>query len=151
SVSLDAGADGSVEQTTTTDANGNFSFADLGPGTYRVRAAGQTGAIQTTTSPGDVTVQSAVNPGGLDFGLFVLAKIQGQPFEDSTGTTAGTPGEPMLSTWVVCPAPKGAGVLGAGEPNATTDAGGNFSFANLVPGTYRLREVLQTGFLQSTA
>src|SRR5581483_5036632 len=42
------------------------------------------------------------------------------------------------------------GSADTGEPMTTTDSGGNFSFGNLAPGTYRVRDVVPTGFLQTT-
>src|SRR5262249_35209845 len=34
----------------------------------------------------------------------------------------------------------------AGEPQTTTDAGGNFAFNGLAPGTYRVRDILPSGW-----
>ena len=44
------------------------------------------------------------------------------------------------------PRPEQNGVLDTNEPRTTTDAGGNYAFNNLAPGTYRVRDVLPTGF-----
>jgi Fungalysin metallopeptidase (M36)/SdrD B-like domain/Fungalysin/Thermolysin Propeptide Motif/Domain of unknown function (DUF4214) len=150
-VQLDQNADGSVDRTATTDAGGSFSFANLGPGLYRVREVGPAGSVQTTANPGDVTGSSGLVPPAARFGNFRLATIQGQVFEDSNGNNARDPGEPTLSGWVVFLDTNNDGQLSAGEPTATSDSGGNFRFTNLGPGTYRVREVLQAGFLQSTS
>src|SRR5205823_2636155 len=88
---------------------------------------------------------------GIDFGNFRLASILGQKFEDSNGNNARDPGEPTLSGWVVFLDNDANGQPSAGDAVATTDAGGNFRFDNLPPGTYRVREVAQAGWLQSTA
>ena len=42
------------------------------------------------------------------------------------------------------------GVLDADEPTQVTDANGLYSFADLVPGTYTVREVVPTGFSQTS-
>src|SRR5262245_9567192 len=36
-IQLDAGADDTIDQTTTTGSDGSYSFPNLAPGTYRVR------------------------------------------------------------------------------------------------------------------
>ena len=54
--------------TTITDANGGFSFANLPPGTYRVREVNQTGWVQTTVNPSDITLVSGVTVHGASFG-----------------------------------------------------------------------------------
>ena len=59
-INLDKNADGSVDLTTKTDANGNYSFTNLGFGTYRVREVQQNGWIQTTTNPSDINISSRV-------------------------------------------------------------------------------------------
>ena len=37
-----------------TDATGNYTFANLGPGTYRVREVQPAGSTQTTANPANV-------------------------------------------------------------------------------------------------
>ena len=69
-INLDLSADGTVNATTTTDANGNYSFANLGPGTYRIREVAPVGSAQTTANPADIIAQSGVNVSGVDFGNF---------------------------------------------------------------------------------
>ncbi len=146
-LNLDVGADGTVDRTATTDANGNYSFADLGPGTYRLRAVVQVGWLQTTTNPADVAASSGTNATGRDFGNFRLITLSGMAFEDlnANGTKEAT--EPGLPNWTINLDISANGTV---DRTATTDANGNYSFADLGPGIYRLREVLQAGFLQGT-
>ena len=42
-ITLDRGADGTVDATTTTSGGGLYSFSGLGPGTYRIRQAARHG------------------------------------------------------------------------------------------------------------
>jgi protocatechuate 3,4-dioxygenase beta subunit len=146
-IQLDTGADGSVDATATTDASGNYSFTSLGPGTYRVREVQQTGWMQTTANPADVTVTSGNNVTA-NFGNFQRITISGQKFNDRNGNGALDAGESGLPGWTI---QLDRGADGSVDASATTDASGNYSFASLGPGTYRMREVQQTGWTRTTA
>ncbi len=152
-VFLDTNNNGTLdsgEPSTTTDSSGNYSFANIGAGTYRVREVVQAGFQQTTANPADIVPQSGVNVTGKDFGNFKQITISGQLFSDLNANGAKDSGEPGLSGWTVFLDSNNNGTLDSGEANTTTDANGNYSFANLGPGTYRVREVAQTGFAQTT-
>jgi hypothetical protein len=69
---LDLDADGSVDLTTQTAADGSYSFADVSPGTHRIREVLQQGWTQTTADPDDVTVVSGQDVNDIDFGNFAL-------------------------------------------------------------------------------
>ena len=84
-IQLDKDANGSVDATTVTDANGNYSFTGLTAGTYRIREVNQVGWTQTTVNPGDVTVVSGTNSTGNNFGNFQLGGISGMKFNDVDG------------------------------------------------------------------
>src|SRR5262249_2573533 len=102
-VFLDANQNGVLdvgETAATTTSAGLFTFANLGPGTYRVRQAVAAGDVQTTTNPADVAAQSGVNVGGLNFGTFTLVSLSGQVFNDTDGSGAGA-GKPGLPGWTV--------------------------------------------------
>jgi hypothetical protein len=58
------------EVSTTTDANGNYHFDNLGPGVYYVREVEPTGWTQTTPNPAPITAVSGQNVTGVDFGNF---------------------------------------------------------------------------------
>lgn len=51
SAQLDQFADGTVEQTLTTDANGDADFIVLGVGLYQVRIVAPAGMVQTSVTP----------------------------------------------------------------------------------------------------
>src|SRR5205814_10690066 len=59
---------GAGEVSTVTANGGQYSFADLGPGSYRVRQVVLATWAQTTANPADVPARSGVNVSGLDFG-----------------------------------------------------------------------------------
>src|SRR5262249_4360799 len=102
-VFLDANGNGVVdpgEAAATTNGAGQFTFASLGPGSYRVREVVASGDVQTTTNPADVAAQSGVNVGGLNFGTFTLASLSGQVFNDTDGSGAGA-GKPGLAGFTV--------------------------------------------------
>ena len=139
------------EASTTTDANGNYTFTNLAPGTYRVREVEPAGSIQTTANPSDIVVSSGNNITGVLFGNFQLASISGTKFNDLNGNGVRDPGEPGLAGITVFLDTNGNGVLDPGEVSTTTDANGNYTFTNLAPGTYRVREVEPAGSIQTTA
>jgi uncharacterized surface anchored protein len=71
-VFLDTNGNGTLdpgERFTTTDANGNYTFTNLGLGTYRVREVGQLGWVQMTNNPADIVIAtSGGNVTGRSFG-----------------------------------------------------------------------------------
>ena len=72
-----------VQEETVTDANGNYSFTDLSPGTYQVSEENRPGWVQTTVSPGPTTVLSGSSITGVNFGNFQLGSIAGTKFQDT--------------------------------------------------------------------
>ncbi len=145
-IELDRGADGTVDATTTTDATGNYAFDGLVAGTYRVREVGQTGWVQTTVNPGDVTVLSGTDVTGVDFGNFRLGRLAGVKFNDINGDGVREAGESGLQGWTIQLLSTADVVLAT----TTTDAAGNYAFDGLMAGTYRVREVGQAGWVQTT-
>jgi protocatechuate 3,4-dioxygenase beta subunit len=66
--------------TTTTDANGNYSFTNLGPGIYDVRETHQTGWKRTSKNPKDIIITDVSVITNVDFGN---AKIKRGEKEDT--------------------------------------------------------------------
>lgn len=150
-VYLDAG-DGSFhagDATTTTDTAGGFSFTGLGAGTYKVGEVLAAG-LQATTATAATRVQSGTNASGLLLGDVKLGSISGAVFEDANGNGARDPGEAGLSGWTVFIDARHDGQADAGDPTTVTDANGNFTFSNLVPGSYTIGEVLQPGYVETS-
>ena len=154
-VELDAGADGTVDDTKITDANGNYAFTGLEPNTYRVREIPQSGWLQTSQQPADILVSASgqsfteINFGNHQTPPAPLATISGQKFEDHDGDGTQDPEEQGVSGWTIF-LDNGNGTLDAGERSTITDSVGKYTFANVQPGTYQVREVAQAGWLQTT-
>ena len=70
-------------------------------------------------------------------------------FEDTNGNRMEDPQEPRLAGWTIYIDTNNNAELDAGEPAAVTDGSGEAVFSDLLPGTYIVREVQQTGFLQT--
>ncbi|MBI3466005.1 MAG: hypothetical protein HY000_23570, partial [Planctomycetes bacterium] len=147
-INLDLNNDGSVDRTVTTDSNGDYTFAAVGPGTHKLSEGGQAGYAQTFPASGTyaVTTRSGVAVSGQDFGNFKLITISGQKFEDTNGNGQKDTGEPGLSGWTINMDLNNDGTV---DRTATTDASGNYSFANVGPGTHKLSETLQAGYVQT--
>jgi protocatechuate 3,4-dioxygenase beta subunit len=149
---IDANGDGVLDdgelQTVTSD-DGTYSLASVGPGTHRVREVLQSGWQQTTTNPIDIVAASGENASGVDFGNFQLITISGQKFEDADGDGVKDSGESGLAGWTIFLDTDGDGVLDTGETSTVTGSDGSYSFTNLGPGEYSVREVLQTGWTRT--
>jgi ELWxxDGT repeat protein len=119
-VFLDANNNGvfdSGEMSTTTDANGNYSFTNLPPGAYRVREVTPAGWVQTTANPPAISAAlNGTNVTGLNFGSFQQASLSGLVFDDVNGNGVQDPGEGGLAGQTVFIDQNGNGVPG----NVTT-------------------------------
>jgi hypothetical protein len=137
-----------------TDGSGNYSFSNLGPGTYTIAEVLPDGWAQTAPA-GDVytvtLVDGTTSVTGLDFGntLVTPGVLSGTVFNDLGGSGGRDPGDPGLAGWTVFIDLYGDGVLHNDDPQAVTDALGRFSFSNLAPGNYTVYEVPQDGWIQS--
>ncbi len=156
-------ADGvTVIASTTTNGSGNYSFGDLAPGQYGVRVERPSGY---ETSPidqgGNDTTDSDANAAGviaptmifsgdartdLDAGLFQRVTIGDRVWMDSNGNGLQDPGE-ANAPGVTVQLRNTAGTVLA---TTATDASGNYSFANLLPGTYNVRFTAPGGTLFTT-
>src|SRR5581483_12413275 len=135
-----------VLATTTTAADGSYTFDGLAADTYRVREVGQTGWLQTTVNSGDVAVVSGTDVTGVDFGNFRLGRLAGVKFNDINGDGVREAGESGLQGWTIQLLRTTDVVLAT----TTTAADGSYTFDGLAAGTYRVREVGQTGWVQTT-
>ncbi|MDD2836095.1 MAG: SdrD B-like domain-containing protein, partial [Methanothrix sp.] len=146
--------DGSFQDGETyaiTDANGAYTLANLLPGTYRVREVQKTGWAQTTPVDNLHTVALAnTNIGNKNFGNRGALSISGTKFNDLDGDGTKDTGESGLADWKIYCDENNDGNFQDGEISAITDANGAYTLANLVPGTYKVREVLKTGWAQTT-
>lgn len=145
-IQLQASPSWNVIDTTTTDASGNFSFS-VPADTYRVREVQQTGWTQTTTDPNSFSLVVGRPVNDQDFGNFHEVSISGQKFNDLDGSGTKDTGEPGLAGWTI---QLDKQPFGSVDATTVTDASGNYSFTNLGPGTYQIREVDQTNWTRTT-
>ena len=148
--------DGSVVATTTTDADGNYSFTRLAAGDYTVKVT-KADAIAdlTQTEDPDATKDSTsgtvtLNAGNpvqenINFGYVKKHAISGTVYLDQNRDKAKDGGDIAQSGVTV----KLVDASGAVVATTTTDADGNYSFTGLNDGTYTV-QVDKTGPLAST-
>jgi uncharacterized delta-60 repeat protein len=77
------------------------------------------------------------------------ARVNGQVFNDADGDSTLDAGESGQSGWTVYLDANNNDVLDAGETSAATNASGNYTLGPVVPGNYVLREVRQSGWVQT--
>ncbi len=130
-----------------TDANGDFNFQGLAPGTYTVAEKLHTGWTQTAPPPLSFTI--SVTAGStvtsLDFGDFQNITISGQAYDDLNDNGTADPGEPGLRGWTIDLLDANGNILAT----TTTDAQGDYNFAGVGPGVVTVSEVLMTGWTQT--
>ena len=148
--------------TVVTNAQGDYWFEDLPPGTYTITEDPPEGSIATTAPsytvpellPGQAIVSRSLQPSphpnelvdpGLAFGNTFPGSIHGLKFEDLDGDGMRGPDEPPMEGIEIR-------LLGSDESRVTsTDANGEFWFTELDPGqSYTVREVRPPGTIQTT-
>ena len=127
-------ASGAVVGSTTTAADGSYSFSDLDPGTYSVCEVPQP-PDWTRTYPGnDCYYGVLVGPGGAiidkDFGNFMNVDITVCKYIDSNGDGIGD--TPFTGGWRM--------TLNPGDISQTTGGDGCTTFSDLAPGSYSVIE-----------
>ena len=138
------------ESSTVTSANGNYSFANLGPGSYRIREVQTAGSTQTTSNPADILVGDDDDITNVNFGNFQWIAIGGLKFNDVNGNGVQDVGDVGFAGVTIFIDANLNGLLDLGELSTVTNASGSYSFTNIGPGTYRVREVLPAGSTQTT-
>ncbi|MBL8119000.1 MAG: carboxypeptidase regulatory-like domain-containing protein, partial [Anaerolineae bacterium] len=163
SVTLYNGSGVQVGSATTTDANGNYSFTNLIPGDYYVVFTLPTGyafsrldqgaddtadsdANRTTGRTITTTLTSGENDLTWDAGVMELSSIGDRVWDDANDNGLQDGGESGFSN-VTVTLYDGTGTQ-VGTPT-TTDANGNYSFTNLVPGDYYIEFTLPSGYVFS--
>ncbi|HEV2690847.1 MAG TPA: SdrD B-like domain-containing protein, partial [Bryobacteraceae bacterium] len=140
------------EPTFTTGANGAFSFTSLAAGTYRIRDVLPSGWRRTSPTAGyfDVTVFAGQVVTGKNFAETTRGLISGTVFADNNGNAKLDAGELGVSGRKLYIDKNKNGLLDVGEPTFTTGANGSFTFNGLLAGTYRVRDVLPTGWRRTS-
>ena len=151
---LDLDNDGvfdSGEPSVLTDSSGNYRFPNLAAGTYRVRQVLPSGWRFTSPSSGRLTVTLAAgqNSGGRNFGTTQRVLISGAVYNDANGSGSRNSGESGLSGWRAYLDADRDGRFDSGERSVLTDSSGNWSFRDLLAGTYVVRVVQQSGWTRT--
>ena len=139
---------GSPQGTTCviTDANGNYCFTDLPPGSYVISEVPQAGWTQTTLPPPKIIVTSGSSATGVDFGNHGCSgTICVTKYYDENHNQQLEPTElPMEGvTYDLTTS------LGAPVASGLTGPDGKVCFTNLPAGTYHLSETLPPGYTYS--
>ncbi|MEO7158496.1 MAG: SdrD B-like domain-containing protein, partial [Vicinamibacterales bacterium] len=152
---------GAGELRTTTNANGDYIFVGLGAGTYKIRQILQSGWSQTTPANGyghTIALASNQNEAGRNFGTLqtgaaaaqVGASIAGRVFNDVNGNGILDPGENGLAGITIYNDANNDYILQSTELRTTTNAQGDYLFDGLNAGNYKIRQILQSGWSQTT-
>jgi len=132
SVSISGGA------STTTDANGNYSFSDLAESEYTVTAGAFNDRSHTTSESVSVTIDGS--DGAANFGYSGYS-ITGAVWYDLNGNGSIEAGEPGLG---------GQSVTLTPGSSTSTSGNGDYSFTSLLPGNYNVSVEPVGGFTSTT-
>ncbi|MBC8107880.1 MAG: S8 family serine peptidase [Anaerolineae bacterium] len=143
------------EQSAITDASGNYQIRGLPIGTYDLRGVVPAGFTQTAPASGVHSVNLIDNDtgvGGIEFGMLQPpGMISGSVWDDRNSDGVRQTTEPALAGWTVYVDANNNGKLDvATEMSVITGGQGNYTFSNVPPGTHRVREVVQLGWMQTT-
>ncbi|HBL28693.1 MAG TPA: hypothetical protein DD490_17800, partial [Acidobacteria bacterium] len=141
---------GTLLSTTVTGANGLYSFINLPPATYRVTIVAATlpaGSVATYDLDGVATPRTTLvvleadqSRTDVDFGERGNASLGDRVWLDANTNTLQDVGETGLNGVTVQLLTTSGGLLGS----VVTAGNGNYTFSNLLPGTYTVRVVSST-------
>ena len=135
--------------TTTTNASGLYSLSGVATGTYTLSEVPQSGFTETQpVSPGTytLTLSSGQTVTGENFGDDPTATIGGEVFLDTNGDGTLDDSETGLAGWTVQLLNSTSQII----DTTTTAASGTYSFTSLLPGTYTVQVVSQSGYIDSS-
>ena len=161
-----ADANGMALLTTRTRDGGQYHFDAIPGMTYTLWADPPSAALFTRANQGtDDTRDSDVNPNTRlvpafmltpgqssqhnDFGYIRGSSIAGIVFDDADADGVQDADEKGVDGWTVYVDADADDQLDAGEPSVHTSNGGYYHFWSLTPGTYRVRQLLQSGWTQT--
>jgi hypothetical protein len=130
---------------TTTLADGTFTFSNVGPGSYTVSEVPRPGYAATTATSFPASTIGGQSVSGLDFGQFQTVTLSGEVFNDLSGDGALQGGDPGLSGVTV-------DLVNAQNQTVakTTLADGTYSFTGVGPGSYSVQVAPPSGFVATT-
>ena len=143
--------------TTHTDTNGNYEFTNLTPGVYHVREIQPVGYLEEAAMAGTVggtvldpdnisaiTIKSGDNGLYYDFCEIEPVSLAGKVWADPQGDCVFGPNDVVLKGVTMQLLNSDGQII----KTTVTDDNGNYSFDNLPPGTYSVRELQPTGYFE---
>lgn len=135
-----------------TDANGNYTIANLQNGTYKLCETLVDGSWRRTLPASGV--YTVVLTGGSistkNWGNTQNIQISGNVFNDANGNKKKDSGESGLSGWRVFIDKDNDSVWDTNEISVYSDSAGNYVINKLKAGTYNVRIVQQSGWRRTT-
>ncbi len=137
-------SDGTIMQSTTTDGQGQYFFGPLTPGLYTVQeVVDPTRPSDFPRQPGsDTVLLQAGATKTVNFGHPAQGSITGVVEQDTS--YEGTADTPLPGVTVFLDT-NGNGALDPGEPTSVTDANGQYTFTDLLAGSYSVGVVPPSG------
>jgi len=138
-----------------TDVAGYYEISGINPGTWAVREVMKVDYAWVQSLPGAPEFayleefSSASEFRNNDFGNWAPASITGVKFEDLDADGVFDDDEPTLQGWRIYVDYDGDGMYDVGEPTDLTDEDGVYEITGITPGTYAVKEVLETDWHQT--
>jgi large repetitive protein len=135
--------------TATTAADGTYSFSGLPSGNYTVVETQPIGYGSSLGSPDSVSVTVAAGAAATANFAETTSSLAGQVYADTNNNGKRDPGEPAIAGVTITL----SGTDARGTPvsrTAVTSAAGDFSFADVLSGTYTLTESQPATYAQGT-
>ncbi|HEX4794271.1 MAG TPA: SdrD B-like domain-containing protein [Humisphaera sp.] len=144
---LDAG-----EQTAIGASNGTYTLKNLAAGSYRVVEQLPAGWRRTAPAAGyfDVTLAAGQNVVGKNFAETQNVLISGSVFNDANGDATRQSTEKGIAARTVFLDKNKNGKLDVGEASTITASDGTYTFKTMSAGSYRVAEVLPTGWRRTS-
>lgn len=135
------------------DEAGSYSFTHLASGTYTVRqiVPATLSATPEAERAHIATISAAVGQTGVDFAdVYRANEIHGVKFDDANGNHVRDAGEAGVAGATIYVDLDRDNFEDADEPRAVTSADGSYSFTNLSPGAYVVRQVATIGYTHTS-
>ncbi len=126
-----------------TGESGEYSFINLGSGTYRVRTETQEGFVQSSSNPADIVAVAGSSVANVNFGIFKTISISGVVYLDHNGNGMKEEGDNGQSNWYV-------NLSGTATKKDTSDENGFYSFSQIANGTYNFALTAKNAWSQTS-